>query len=288
MSFKDLYAGARLGGHAILILGLVATMLVTVTPSAWAASIQISPTSGPAGASVGVMGTGWNSQACVITISFIDANGVITTLKQLPPTSSFNTSVSVPGGAAMGPGTIRTVQFRIGPGGCRPFWGVVSSTFTVLAVGVVGNPGFENGSSNPEPWVVAGARINDVSTEPPHTGSWDAWLGGLGTTHSDSIYQDIAIPSGVTSATLGFWLHIDTADTGASPHDVMRVRIRSSSGGVFILATYSNLDAGSGYAEESLSLTSFAGQTVRLFLGSNEDGSLQTSFVVDDFALTTT
>jgi hypothetical protein len=285
MTYKNIDVGSRLGIRAIVIVGLLATMLVTLSPAAWAASIQISPASGPAGTSVGVMGAGWNSQGCAITISFTDANGVTTTLKQLPPASSFNTSAAIPGGAAVGPGTVRALQRTLG--GCKWISGVASSTFTVVAVGVVSNPGFENGSSNPAPWVVAGARINDASKEPPHTGAWDAWLGGTGTTHSDSIYQDLTIPSGVTSATLGFWLHIDTADTSSSPNDLMRVKVRSSSSGTLVLATYSNLDAAAGYAEESLNLTSLGGQTVRLSLGSNEDASLQTSFVVDDFALTT-
>ena len=51
------------------------------------------------------------------------------------------------------------------------------------------------------------------------------------------------------------------------------------------LATYSNLNKATGYAQRSFYLSSFAGQTVTLKFTGVEDSSLQTSFVVDDTAL---
>jgi hypothetical protein len=51
------------------------------------------------------------------------------------------------------------------------------------------------------------------------------------------------------------------------------------------LATYSNLNHNSGYTQHSFNLGAYMGQTVTIrFLGT-EDGSLQTSFVIDDTAL---
>jgi serine protease len=52
------------------------------------------------------------------------------------------------------------------------------------------------------------------------------------------------------------------------------------------LATYSNLNAGSGYVLKSFNLSSYAGQTVTLKFTGAEDASLQTSFVIDDTAVT--
>lgn len=52
-----------------------------------------------------------------------------------------------------------------------------------------------------------------------------------------------------------------------------------------MLATYSNLSHNSGYAQKSLNLASFAGQTVTVKFTGTEDSSLQTSFVIDDTAL---
>ena len=53
------------------------------------------------------------------------------------------------------------------------------------------------------------------------------------------------------------------------------------------LATYSNLNAAGGYLQKSFSLAGFAGQTVTLKFTGVEDSSLQTSFVIDDTAVTT-
>jgi hypothetical protein len=53
------------------------------------------------------------------------------------------------------------------------------------------------------------------------------------------------------------------------------------------LATFSNLNAASGYQQHSFSLGNLAGQTVTLKFTGTEDSSLQTSFVVDDTAVNT-
>jgi hypothetical protein len=51
------------------------------------------------------------------------------------------------------------------------------------------------------------------------------------------------------------------------------------------LATYSNLNANSGYTQHTFSLAGYIGQTITLKFTGAEDSSLQTSFVVDDTAL---
>jgi hypothetical protein len=51
------------------------------------------------------------------------------------------------------------------------------------------------------------------------------------------------------------------------------------------LATYSNLNANSSYTQKSFNLTSYKGQTVTVKFTGVEDSSLQTSFVIDDTAL---
>jgi hypothetical protein len=62
--------------------------------------------------------------------------------------------------------------------------------------------------------------------------------------------------------------------------------VRSTSNVVLkTLATYSNLNAAAGYAQKSFPVTQFAGQTVRIYLLGQENASQQTSFDVDDFAL---
>src|SRR5437868_6703265 len=75
---------------------------------------------------------------------------------------------------------------------------------------LLGNPGFENGSANPAPWVPTAGVIDSSASEAPHSGAWKAWMDGYGSTHTDTLYQQVTIPAGAT-ATLTFWLHIDSA-----------------------------------------------------------------------------
>ncbi len=97
----------------------------------------------------------------------------------------------------------------------------------------------------------------------------------------------MTIPATANTATLAFWLHIDTAETTTTTaFDTLKVQIRNTSGTVLsTLATYSNLNHATGYSQKSFNVTSFKGQTVQIFLVGTEDVSLQTSFVVDDFTL---
>jgi hypothetical protein len=146
------------------------------------------------------------------------------------------------------------------------------------------NPGFESGSAG---WSASSGVITNSSAEPAHSGSWKAWLDGYGTTHTDTLYQQVSIPSTITTATLSFWLHIDTAETTTTTaYDTLKVQIRSSSGSVLTtLATYSNLNAAPGYSQKTFDISAYKGQTIRVYLLGSEDFTKQTSFVVDDFTL---
>lgn len=167
-------------------------------------------------------------------------------------------------------------------------------SLTVTAGGtttqILGNPGFENGSTNPAPWSVTSGVINNSASEPPHAGSWDAWLDGYGTTHTDTALQTVSIPAGATAATLTFFLHIDSAETSTTTaFDTLTAQVRSSSGTVLsTLATYSNLNKASGYSQKSFNLIGFKGQTIQIFFKGVEDSTLQTSFVLDDVNLNVT
>jgi hypothetical protein len=161
----------------------------------------------------------------------------------------------------------------------------VSNTTTTTQL--LGNPGFENGSTSTAPWTVSSGVVTNSTSQAPHGGTWYAWMDGYGSAHTDSIVQTVAIPSGKTSATLTFYLHVDTAETSTTTaYDTLKVQVRNSSGTVLAtLATYSNVNAASGYVQKSFNLNSYIGQTIQVYLVGAEDSTLQTSFVVDDFAL---
>lgn len=166
------------------------------------------------------------------------------------------------------------------------------STLLTLTIGpaqaqqLLGNAGFENGTTI-SPWTLTPGVINNSSAQPPHSGSWDAWLNGYGRTHTDSAVQTVSIPSTITSATLSFWLHIDTAETTTkAANDTLQVQVLSTSNTVLAtLATFSNLNAAPGYQQFWFDVSKFKGQTVKVrFLG-QENSTLQTSFVIDDTGL---
>jgi Zn-dependent metalloprotease len=145
------------------------------------------------------------------------------------------------------------------------------------------NPGFESGAVN---WTGTSGPITNNTGRPAHSGSWKLWLGGNGSTSTETISQNVTIPSTVTAATLSYWIRTDTAESGSTAYDTMKVQIVAG-GTTTTLATYSNVGTNSTYTQKSFNVTSFKGQTVTVKFLMNEDSSLQTSFVVDDTALST-
>jgi Zn-dependent metalloprotease len=162
--------------------------------------------------------------------------------------------------------------------------GSTTFTFTISGTGggcsgqKLGNPGFESGNTV---WSSTSGVIDSSTGRPARTGSWKAWLDGYGSSHTDTLSQSVTIPSGC-AATLTFYVRIDTAETTTSTaYDKLTVKAGSTT-----LATYSNLNANSTYVLKSFDVSSFAGQTVSISFSGVEDSSLQTSFVIDDTAVT--
>jgi len=190
------------------------------------------------------------------------------------PTTTGSSSVTV------------TAKDGTGASGSTSFTWTVNPTTGCTTKQLLGNPGFESGSASP--WTATAGVISPASAgEPPHSGNWDAWLDGYGTTHTDTLAQKVSIPAGCSNYTFSFWLHVDTAETTTTTaYDTLRVQVLNSSGAVVAtLATYSNLNHASGYAQRTFNLAAYAGQTVTLKFTGSEDASRQTSFVVDDTAV---
>nr|WP_280690194.1 putative Ig domain-containing protein [Kitasatospora sp. GAS204B] len=158
-------------------------------------------------------------------------------------------------------------------------WTVSPSSSGCTPAQLLGNPGFETGSASP--WTATSGVINnDTVSEPAHSGNYDAWLDGYGSSHTDTLAQTVTIPAGC-SANFSFWLHIDTNKTGTTAADKLTVTANGTT-----LATYSNLNANNGYTQINLNLSSYAGKSVALkFTGVENSSSAQTSFVIDDTAL---
>ncbi|MDX3071298.1 hydrolase [Streptomyces sp. MI02-7b] len=150
---------------------------------------------------------------------------------------------------------------------------------TCAAAQLLGNPGFESGGTT---WTASSGVITESADQAARTGSYKAWLDGYGSAHTDTLAQTVTIPAGCTTATFSFYLHVDTDETTTTTaYDKLTVAAGSTT-----LATYSNLNANSGYTLKSFSLAGFAGQTVTVKFTGTEGSQIQTSFVIDDTALT--
>lgn len=148
---------------------------------------------------------------------------------------------------------------------------------------LLGNPGFESGNTT---WSATSGVITSSTGRPARTGSWKAWLNGYGSSSTDTLAQSVSIPATASGATLSFWLRIDSAETtSAYAYDTLRVQVVAD-GVTSTLATYSNLNKSSGYVQRSFNLSSHRGKTVTVRFVGQEDSYLQTSFVIDDTALT--
>ncbi len=267
--------------------------VVNGTPPVNDFSIAVSPTSdstaagGSVNATVSTATTSGSAQTVTLSASGLPS-GASASFNPSSVTSggsstmTITTSASTPVGTypvtitGTGTSATHTAPFSLtvtgGGGGC-------ASPGQKLA-----NPGFESGITS---WTASSGVIGQwaSSGQPPRSGTWNAWLDGYGSSHTDTLSQTVTLPAGCSSYTLTFWLHIDSSETTTTiAYDTLRVQVIA--GSTTTLATYSNLNEAAGYSQKSFNLASYAGQTVTLrFLGV-EDFSLQTSFVTDDTALT--
>jgi serine protease len=266
-------AGACQASHPIVTNGGGGGNTVTVTnPGSQtgtvgtAASLQISATDSASGQTLTFTASGLPAGLSISSSGLISGT----------PTTAATYSVTVTARDTTGATGSASFTWTINPsggGGCT-------------AKQLLGNPGFETGSA--APWTSTAGVINpNGAGETAHSGTWYAWLDGYGTTHTDTLAQSVAVPSGCTTYTASFWLHIDTAETTTTTaFDTLKVQVLNSSGTVLAtLATFSNLNHASGYQQHSYNVAAYAGQTITLKFTGTEDVSLQTSFVVDDTAI---
>jgi serine protease len=165
-------------------------------------------------------------------------------------------------------------------------FGTASFTWTVVVPCTsgqkLGNGNFDTGVASP--WAISASRILNNSTvsgkEPPRSPFYDAFLGGLGTSHTDTLSQSVTIPAGCTTYSLSFWLHVDTAESPTKAADRMTVTLGGTT-----LATYSNLNGATGWSQKTFNVSSFAGKTITLTFTATENPKRQTSFVIDDGSL---
>ncbi|TDV56410.1 M4 family metallopeptidase [Actinophytocola oryzae] len=195
----------------------------------------------------------------------------------LPPGVSINaTSGQVSGTPTAGGTFAATVTVTDSSSPAKS--GSVQFTFTVSGGGggtcgqnLITNGTFESGTTG---WTATSGVLTSGANA--HAGTRFAWLDGYGRTHTDTLQQVLTVPAGC-SATLSYYLWIDTEDEPSSAFDRLTLTANNQT-----LATFSNLDAGSGYVLRTASLAAFAGQSVTLKWTGTEDAGLATNFLIDD------
>jgi len=160
-------------------------------------------------------------------------------------------------------------------------------SFTVnnsTSIQLIANGGFESGASS---WTASSGVISTGGSEASRTGSYKAWLNGYGSAHTDTLYQQVTVPAAATSASLSFWLKVSSAETTTTQaYDTLKLQIQNSSGTVLAtLATYSNLNKGTTYVNKTFDLSSYKGQTIRVYFVGIEGSVTATSFLIDDISL---
>jgi Zn-dependent metalloprotease len=117
-----------------------------------------------------------------------------------------------------------------------------------------------------------------VGTGASHTGSYRAWLGGANN-ETDEITQNFTVP--VNGGRLYYWYRINSSD--ACGYDYGYVRANTTTLKTYSLCTSTSM---STWAQDSVSLAAYAGQTITLRFRATTDVSYISSLYVDDVSFT--
>ena len=151
---------------------------------------------------------------------------------------------------------------------------------------VLQNGNFESGYTA---WTLSGmAEI--AAGGYPRSGTNYLILGGL-ENENDAAYQTITIPSAATAATLSFYYNISSIeDPGNIAYDFFSATICNASNTILAtVGSWSNVNqtapGNPNYKNKTFNLLPFAGQTIRIYFSSVNDGVYPTTFRVDDVSV---
>ena len=94
------------------------------------------------------------------------------------------------------------------------------------------------GFESPTGWTVSGGAQITTYGSLAHSGSYYLWLGGA-LNEKDAAYYTVTLPTALNTASLGFWVNINSAEGNVTAYDTFAATIRNTSGAV--LATVTNL-----------------------------------------------
>ncbi len=145
---------------------------------------------------------------------------------------------------------------------------------------VVVNPGFENGTTGWTQYSSGGYQL--IDTTRPHTGSYSAYECDYNNC-TEYVEQTVTVPS---NGTLTYWWYQTSSEGTSTAYDYLRVRLYSTGGTLLTtLRSWSNVNTRNTWSQDTLSLSAYAGQTLKLRFMSTTDSSLQSAFFIDDVSV---
>jgi hypothetical protein len=255
-------------------------------------SVSVSPASvsvvqgNSTSATVTTATTSGSAQTVSLTVTG-QPTGMTATLSPTSVTSGGSSTLSITTTATLAAGTYPLTVHGTATSGAHT--AVINVTVTTTGgtctttTQLLVNPGFESGTSG---WTATAGVLGNGSVAPnvARTGAQFAWLDGYGTTHTDTLSQTVTIPATACTAVFTYWLRIQTAETTTTTaFDKLAVAANTTS-----IGSFSNLNHNTAYALQTVNLIAFKGTSVTLKFTGTEDSSLQTSFQIDDTAVTVT
>ncbi len=140
----------------------------------------------------------------------------------------------------------------------------------------LGNGDFQTGAL--PPWV----KVGDVGLGPGRESAYGGWLGGKNNA-SGELNQWVVLPAGTDPVVWQFWWKAEVAS--AQPNDILLVRIESEAGDETRFLTLRAEGMLNAWRQDTVDLTAYAGQRILVSFLVQTDGSLPTTFRVDDVTL---
>lgn len=237
---------------------------------------------------------GGSSATGTVVLESVFASDVVVTLADNLPATTIPASITVPAGSMSQTFQITTTYALPSQTGTLTATANTETRGVSLSVvntrtQLLGNTSFESGAS---PWFISPGGESKViyhSTDgEANSGEYMAFLGGQTTAASEYFYQEATIPADAISADLTFYLRLYAQEGNwTAINDTVEVQIQDVNGQVLAtVAAFSNLDVTNWYEKTVVDLSSYKGQTIRVFfLGKSNQDTLLTYFYIDDVTL---
>ncbi|HRW03857.1 MAG TPA: peptidoglycan DD-metalloendopeptidase family protein [Caldilineaceae bacterium] len=151
------------------------------------------------------------------------------------------------------------------------------------------NGNFEAGP-NTDAWVATNSsnRVDPlIYRTSARTGIYGGWFGNV-LNYTDTLRQVITLPADRRDATLRFWRYVRSSEAVGSDRDTLQLLLIGANGSEQVVKTITTASPRTQWQLETvpLDLAAISGSTITLAFRGNNNGSLVSSFYIDDLTLT--